>query len=106
MSNRRSRRILIMRSKHSPRSAPSKMRFVEWAILGAGLAAGASGVAAASNEVQIKMQKEAFVPAASKVAAGARIVWTNTDTVPHSVTANDQRFDSGAIAPGQTFTWS
>ena len=52
------------------------------------------------------MQKEAFVPATKTVAAGTRITWTNNDTVPHSVTASDNHFDSGPIQPGQTFEWT
>jgi plastocyanin len=40
------------------------------------------------------------------VAAGTRITWTNTDDIPHSVTADDKRFDSGPIQPGKTFAWT
>ena len=76
-----------------------KLRMV---ILGAGLCA--SAVAPAVEPVTIKMQKEAFVPARTTVAAGTHITWTNTDTVPHSVTA-DNHFDSGPVLPGKTFEW-
>jgi len=82
------------------------MSLASLAILGAGLLAGAAAIAAPPQDVSIKMQKEAFVPAKSTVTVGTRLIWTNTDTMPHSVTANDQRFDSGAIAPGQSFTWT
>jgi plastocyanin len=76
------------------------------AILGAGLCASAFALAAGSDTVTIRMQKEAFVPATMTVAAGTRVTWTNTDTVPHSVTAADNRFDSGPILPGKTFEWT
>jgi plastocyanin len=52
------------------------------------------------------MQKEAFVPASMTVAAGTHVIWTNTDTVPHSVTAADNRFDSGPVLPGKSFEWT
>jgi plastocyanin len=76
------------------------------AILGAGLCASALALAAGSQPVTIKMQKEAFVPASTMVAAGTHVTWTNTDTVPHSVTAVDSRFDSGPILPGKSFEWT
>jgi len=76
------------------------------AILGAGLCASAFALAAGSQPVTISMQKEAFVPANATVAAGTRVIWTNTDQIPHSVTAADNRFDSGPILPGKSFEWT
>jgi plastocyanin len=73
------------------------------ALIGAGLIASA---AAAAHDVTIKMQKESFVPPKINVTEGSTIIWTNTDTVPHSVTADDKRFDSGAILPGKSFQWT
>jgi plastocyanin len=78
---------------------------VRVAILGAGLLASAFVCAGVPADMAIKMQKESFVPAKTAVAAGTRITWTNTDSVPHSVTANDKRFDSGPILPGKSFQW-
>jgi plastocyanin len=75
------------------------------AILGAGLCASAFALAAGPDAVTIRMQKEAFVPASMTVAPGAHVIWTNTDTVPHSVTAADDRFDSGPVLPGKSFEW-
>ena len=76
------------------------------AIIGAGICASALALAAAPRDVTIKMQKEAFVPAQTTVAAGTHVTWTNVDSVPHSVTAADSRFDSGPILPGKTFEWT
>jgi plastocyanin len=45
-----------------------------------------------------------FTPAMLQVRRGERIVWTNQDLVPHTVTARDGSFDSHAIAPGAS--WS
>ena len=52
------------------------------------------------------MHKQSFEPAKAKVVAGTTIVWTNNDDIPHSVTADDKRFDSGVVAPGQSFRWT
>lgn len=76
------------------------------AILGAGLCASAIALAAEPQALTIKMQKESFVPVKATVATGTHITWTNTDTVPHSVTASDDRFDSGPILPGKSFAWT
>jgi plastocyanin len=45
----------------------------------------------------------AFAPAELEVAAGGEVTWTNDDPTPHTVTADDGSFDSGEIAPGETF---
>jgi len=46
----------------------------------------------------------AFAPATLRVARGATLTWTNTDSVPHTVTAADRRWDSGDIQPGGSFS--
>jgi plastocyanin len=46
----------------------------------------------------------AFQPASMEVTAGTTVTWTNDDPAPHTVTAADGSFDSGAIAPGATFS--
>ena len=37
------------------------------------------------------------------VTVGTTIVWTNSDPLPHTVTANDKSFNSGLIQPGKTY---
>lgn len=65
----------------------------------------ASAHAAPPRQVEVTMQQFAFAPAVVSVPAGAIVTWTNRDTVPHSVTASDGSFDSGAIEPGKSFEW-
>jgi plastocyanin len=62
--------------------------------------------AAPAKDVAIAMTKESFQPETTTVSSDVHVVWTNNDTIPHSVTANDGRFDSGAILPGKTFEWT
>lgn len=38
------------------------------------------------------------------VTPGTTVTWTNNDTMPHSVTADDNSFDSGTLLAGQTFS--
>jgi plastocyanin len=56
---------------------------------------------AATHTVTIENMQ--FSPATITVHPGDRIVWRNTDLVPHTATARG-RFDSGAIAPGHSWT--
>jgi plastocyanin len=67
-------------------------------------AAGASAPEAAAPARRVVIENMQFVPATLQVRRGERIVWTNQDLVPHTVTARDGSFDSHAIAPGAT--WS
>jgi plastocyanin len=46
----------------------------------------------------------AFSPDTLSVSAGTTVTWVNNDTVPHTVTATDGSFDSGNLAPGESFT--
>jgi plastocyanin len=51
--------------------------------------------AAASSGVTIK--NFAFAPSSSSVHVGDTITWTNQDQAPHTATASDGSFDTGAI---------
>ena len=37
------------------------------------------------------------------VSVGTTVEWTNSDPLPHTVTANDNSFNSGLIQPGKTY---
>jgi plastocyanin len=41
-----------------------------------------------TNEAQVTITKDGFVPAAITVAKGTQVTWTNTDTEPHQVAAD------------------
>ena len=49
------------------------------------------------------MREMAFRPLRIEVAAGATVVWTNSDAMVHTVTSDDGRWSSGAIEPGATW---
>ena len=62
------------------------------------------GLAAAAKHV-VTIEGMAFQPATLQVKPGDQVVWRNKDVVPHTATAQG-RFDSGAIAPGKSWTWT
>ena len=66
-------------------------------------ASGASTPAAADG-ASVDIHNFSFDPASLSVAAGTTVTWTNSDTVPHTVTATDGSFDSGTLQPGTTFS--
>jgi plastocyanin len=67
----------------------------------AGTAAAAGGGAGATKA---ELRGMAFAPNRIEIAAGTTITWTNNDPLAHTITADDRSWDSGEIAPGQT--WS
>jgi plastocyanin len=48
----------------------------------------------------------AFDPAQVTIPTGAAVIWSNDDSVPHTVTSSDGVFDSGIFDPGANFTWT
>jgi plastocyanin len=64
------------------------------------------GVAPTGQVVKAGMRNLAFVPARIEVAAGTTVEWTNNDPLPHTVTADDNSFDSGLIQSGQTWRYT
>lgn len=45
----------------------------------------------------------AFAPARLVIHPGDTVVWTNRDSVPHTASALNRRFDSGALDPGASY---
>jgi plastocyanin len=47
-----------------------------------------------------------FQPDVLKVKVGAKVTWTNDDTVAHTVTADTNSFASGNLQPGGSFSFT
>ncbi|MBI2916528.1 MAG: cupredoxin domain-containing protein [Chloroflexi bacterium] len=52
----------------------------------------------------VTMGASSFSPGSLTVAAGKTVVWANTSSLPHTVTAGDGSFDSGVLMPGATYS--
>jgi plastocyanin len=55
---------------------------------------------------EITLENYAFEPAELHVSPGEEVVFKNEDDVNHTVTADDASFDSGALAPGESYTYT
>jgi plastocyanin/DNA-binding beta-propeller fold protein YncE len=58
-----------------------------------------------ATEMTVTIANLAFTPHTVVVATGATITWKNEDNVTHTVHSRDGWFDSGNIAPGESFVW-
>jgi len=82
---------------------------VTWAIAYAVACLACRDAAAAESASKpqthtITIEAMQFQPASLTVHRGDRIVWRNTDLVPHTATARGT-FDSGSIAPGASWAY-
>jgi plastocyanin len=64
----------------------------------------ASQPAAGQATSAVTISNFAFQPNSLSVATGTTVTWTNNDSMPHTVTADDGSFTSGPIAAGATFS--
>jgi plastocyanin len=71
---------------------------------GTGGAVSATPDTAAPGTHVVTMENMRFNPQSLTVHKGERIVWLNSDLVPHTATAKNNAFDSRSIAPQAT--WS
>src|SRR5579871_6522043 len=53
--------------------------------------------------VKVQIRNFAFVPARVAVSSGTRVVWTNQDSDPHTVTTDRAGFSSQALNTGQAY---
>jgi len=59
--------------------------------------------AAHAAQVTVNMTDSAFTPKNITINAGDTIRWVNNGAMPHTATEDSGKFDSGNIAPGQSF---
>jgi plastocyanin len=67
--------------------------------------AAAAGTDATAESVAVEIKNFAFDPPEITVPVGGGVTWTNNDSTPHTATGLDRdALQSGAIAPGESFT--
>jgi plastocyanin len=59
--------------------------------------------AAPSSTVEVNITKFAFAPKEIAISPGTKIVWTNHDETPHTVTSNDKSFASKGLDTDDKF---
>jgi plastocyanin len=69
---------------------------------------GSSGASSSSGGTSssgsaVSIANFAFSPPSLTIKAGQTVTWTNNDSVAHTITADDNSFDSGQVAPGATY---
>ena len=55
---------------------------------------------------QVTLSNFAFSPTTVVLPVGSTVIWTNKDSVTHTVTSNSGLFDSGNLAQGKTFSFT
>src|ERR671921_691289 len=58
---------------------------------------------APNSTTTVEMRNNAFNLPQVNVAPGTTVTFVNNDNVPHTVTADNGLFDSGELAPGESF---
>ena len=56
--------------------------------------------------VSVDIKSSTFTPGIVEISKGTTVTWTNDDGVPHTVTSVSGAFNSGNIAPGQTYSYT
>lgn len=80
------------------------LRFFLRGILSLGLLPTLPGVAF-STEYFVSIINYDFVPYQVSIAAGDTVTWTNNDAVAHTSTSDTNVWDSGNLAPGQSYSF-
>ena len=58
----------------------------------------------AGEGCEVRIENFAFSPAAIQISVGDTVTWENYDSATHTVTGDNNEFDSGNVATGQKFT--
>lgn len=54
--------------------------------------------------VEVRIEDKIFSPSVLTVNKGTTVVWSNNDLTEHSVTAENEDFDSDTLKPGQSYS--
>ena len=73
------------------------------AVVVAALLVGAAQGATAQT-AEVTMPAKLYAPRDLDVLRGTTVAWHNADTTTHTVTEDEDEFDSGFVRPGNTFT--
>jgi plastocyanin len=57
-------------------------------------------------DTEVSIENFEYIPETITVAAGTRVVWTNQDSIQHTVTHRNDLFDSGLMGRGESFSYT
>jgi plastocyanin len=64
-----------------------------------------ASIPAKADQTEVVIDNFSFAPKTFTVSAGATVIWTNRDKVPHAVMSADNQFKkSTVLKPGQSFS--
>ncbi len=65
-----------------------------------------AGAAAQTDDAAVMIDNFTFTPAEITISAGTKVIWTNRDDIPHTVTdaANPKDYRSKPMDTGDTFS--
>jgi len=92
-----------MRHRFPSFSTASATRAALLALVAAVACATSAKAAAAAPTVDVGITRFAFAPKEITVAPGTKVVWTNRDETPHTVTSNDKSFASNGLDTDDTY---
>ncbi len=52
----------------------------------------------------VSMGSSSFSPRTATISSGTKVTWTNTDSTSHTVSADNASYNSGTLAPGQSYS--
>ncbi len=58
-----------------------------------------------NGQLAVDISGFAFSPQNATVKVGTQVTWTNKDSAPHNIKADDGSFDSGPLNQGASFTF-
>lgn len=82
-----------------------KMTFAAMTVIGVSACGYTSPTMPSVTTVNDAIGAGAFTPASIDITVGSTVTWTNQDNAAHTVVADKGAFNSGAIAPGATFSY-
>jgi len=90
-------------SRFTPRPLAARVALAALFCATVALPALHAGAASPPSAVAIDIAKFAFAPKDITVAPGTKIMWTNRDETPHTVTSGDKSFASKGLDTDDTF---
>jgi plastocyanin len=75
-------------------------------MYGMGGNTGGTGTKGGPGTNEVWIQGMVFNPSTITVSAGTTVTWTNKDGVAHTVTSDDNLFNSGSISSGGIYTYT